>query len=270
MKFKHTFYENGIDLYQAEGLTDEGAVHAFSTRSGGVSKGALSSLNLGIGRGDKLDNVRENYRRWCSVIGADETKLVFSKQVHLDNVRACTMEDAGKGLDRERDYEADGLITNEKGLALVIFSADCIPILLYDPVKRVIGGCHAGWRGTAMGIAGKTVHKMQEVYGCDPKDIRCAIGAGISRCCFETHDDVPNAMRQALGAQAERFIDTLPNGKFKVDLKAINGYWLENAGVCRQKIVISDDCTSCHRDIYWSHRHTGADRGSMAAIIQLI
>lgn len=268
MEFQHNFV-NGLDLLQAEGFTDEGAVHAFSTRQGGVSKGHLSSLNLGIGRGDELENVRENYRRWCSAIGADDQNMVFSKQVHLDHVRVCTSADSGKGLDRERDYEADGLITDVPGLALVIFSADCIPILLYDPVRKVVGGCHAGWRGTAQGIAGKTVRRMQEVYGCDPADIRCAIGAGISRCCFETHADVPDAMRAVLGEDAAPFIDTLPNGKFRVDLKAINGYWLEKAGVSPSKIVISHDCTSCHPDIYWSHRHTGPARGSMAAVIQL-
>lgn len=268
MNFQHNFV-NGLDLLQANGFTDKNAVHAFSTRQGGVSRDHLSSLNLGIGRGDELENVRENYRRWCSAIGADDKNMVFSKQVHLDNVRVCTAADAGKGLDRERDYEADGLITDVPGLALVIFSADCIPILLYDPVRKVVGGCHAGWRGTAQGIAGKTVRRMQEVYGCDPADIRCAIGAGISRCCFETHADVPTAMRAVLEADAEPFIDNLPNGKFRVDLKGINGYWLEKAGVSSSKIVISHDCTSCRREIYWSHRHTGSARGSMAAVIQL-
>lgn len=268
MNFFHN-KQDGLDLLQAEGFTDAGAAHAFSTRQGGVSQGHLSSLNLGIGRGDDLDNVRENYRRWCGAVGADDQNMVFSKQVHLDHVRVCTTADAGKGLDRERDYEADGLITDVPGLALVIFSADCVPILFYDPVRRVVGGCHAGWRGTAQGIAGKTVRKMVEVYGCDPADMRCAIGPSISRCCFETHADVPTAMRQALGQEAEAFVDSLPNGKFRVDLKAINGYWLEKAGVLPSKIVTSHDCTSCHPDIYWSHRHTGPARGSMAAIIQL-
>lgn len=121
-----------------------------------------------------------------------------------------------------------------------------------------------------MGIAGKTVRRMAEVYGCEPADIRCAIGAGISRCCFETHADVPDAMTKIMGEDAAPFIDLLPNGKFRVDLKGINGYWLEKAGIMREKIVISHDCTSCHPDIYWSHRHTGPQRGSMAAVIQLL
>lgn len=269
MKFNHNL-KDGLDLVQAEGFTDAGAVHSFSTRQGGVSTGYLSSLNLGVGRGDSIENVRENCRRFCAAIGADHEKIVMSKQVHRDDIRICTMDDAGKGLYSERDYEADGLVTNVIGLPLMIFSADCIPALFYDPVKKVIGACHCGWRGTVMGIAAKTVRTMAEVYGCDPADIRAAIGPGISHCCFETHADVPDAVRAALGADAEPFIDTLSNGKFLVDLKAINGFWMEKAGIKKGKIVISDDCTACHPDIYWSHRHTGNQRGSLAAVIQLV
>lgn len=268
MQFVHNF-TNGLDLHQAEGFTDNNAVHAFSTRQGGVSTGPLSSLNLGIDRGDSFQNVRENCRRFCAAIGADDKKLVMSKQVHEDNVRVCTMADAGKGLDRPRDYEADGLVTDVPGLPLMIFSADCIPILFYDPVRRVVAACHGGWRGTVMGIAGKTAAKMIAIYGCHPENIRVAIGPGISRCCFETHADVPEAMRAAIGGDAERFIQSLPTGKFLVDLKGMNEYWAEKAGILPDKIVISDDCTACHPDIYWSHRHTGSARGSLAAVIQL-
>ncbi len=271
MYFIHRQGEAGLDWLSAEGLTDGNAVHGFSTRLGGISEGHLASLNLGIARGDDPANVRENYRRFCGALGAQMDIMVFSHQVHGDEIRVCTLADAGKGLDRPRDYEADGLVTDIPGLPLVIFSADCIPILLYDPVRRVVGACHAGWRGTALGIAGKTVRTMAAVYGCRPADIRCAIGPGISRCCFETHGDVPQAMERAMGAAAAApFIDPLPSGKFRVDLKGINGYWLEKAGVLPEKIVISDDCTSCHPDIYWSHRHTGPARGSMAAMIQLL
>lgn len=269
MNFVHNKTQNGLDILQAEGFTDAGAVHGFSTRRGGVSTGPLASLNLGIGRGDKLENVRENCRRFCAAIGADDQKLVMSKQVHRDAIRVCTMADAGKGLEKPRDYEADGLVTDVPGLPLMIFSADCIPILLYDPVRRVVGACHGGWRGTVLGIAGKTVRKMCEVYGCRAEDLRAAIGPGISKCCFETHADVPDAMRKAMGKEAEDFITPLPTGKFLVDLKGMNGRWMEKAGVFSDKIVISDDCTSCHPAIYWSHRHTGNARGSLAAVIQL-
>ncbi|MCD7858012.1 MAG: peptidoglycan editing factor PgeF [Clostridiales bacterium] len=270
MEFRHHVTAQGLDWLEAVGFTDEGACHGFSTRLGGVSPAPWDSLNLGIGRGDDPERVRENCRRFCAAIGgADAERLVFSHQVHRADVRVCTLADAGKGLDRERDYEADGLMTDVPGLPLMIFSADCIPVLFYDPAGRVVAASHAGWRGTALGIVAVTLSRMEAVYGCRPADIRCAIGPGISRCCFETREDVPQAMRDALGAEAEDFIDPLPNGRFHVDLKGINRRWAEKGGVPPENIVISDDCTSCKRGLYWSHRHTGPARGSMAAVIQL-
>ena len=145
--------ENGLLWLSASQLNAGGAVHGFSTRLGGVSRGCLASLNLGTGRGDEIANVRENFRRFGDAVGFDSRKTVFSKQVHRDEIRVVTAEDCGKGLYREREYEADGLITNVPGVPLAVFSADCIPILLHDPVCRAVAGCHAGWRGTAMGIA---------------------------------------------------------------------------------------------------------------------
>jgi hypothetical protein len=270
VKFQHHITPNHLDWLAAEGLTDEGACHGFSTRMGGVSPAPWDSLNVGTGRGDDLERVRENARRFCAAVGVDHwQRLVYSHQVHLDTVRCCTMADAGKGLFCERDYEADGLMTDVPGLPLMIFSADCIPVLLYDPVRRVVAACHAGWRGTAMGIAAKTVSRMAEVYGCQRQHIRCAIGPGISKCCFETDADVPSAMEQALGREAEPYLTALGHQRFLVDLKGINGHWLEKAGILAENIVISDDCTSCKRKLYWSHRHTGFDRGVMGAVIQL-
>ena len=118
--------------------------HAFSTRLGGVSPAPWDSLNLRPGMGDGQAALRENYRRFCACAGVDMNRLVLSKQVHETTVRLCTAADAGKGLDRERDYTADGLITGEKGLPLVVFSADCGVILLHDPVKGAAGASTPG------------------------------------------------------------------------------------------------------------------------------
>lgn len=262
--------ENGLVWLESETLSAPGGVaHGFSTRLGGVSQGVFASLNLGHTRGDDREAVRENYRRFCQATGVGETgNLVLSHQVHRDQIRVCTLADRGKGLDRARDYDADGLITDVPGLPLVIFSADCIPILFYDPVRRVAAACHAGWRGTALGIAAKTVRRMGAVYGCEPKNIRAAIGPGISQCCFTTRQDVPQAMEQALGPLPEGLI--LPGAeenRFQVDLKGINAWLLNRAGVTL--LDQSTDCTACHPDRYWSHRITGPDRGSMAAVIAL-
>lgn len=247
-----------------------GAAHAFSTRLGGVSEGVFSSLNLGHTRGDRPEAVRENYRRLLSAAGMPEMgRLVLARQVHGDALRVCTGADAGKGLDRPRDFEADGLMTDERGLTLAVFTADCIPILLYDPVRRAVAAVHAGWRGTALGIAAKAVRQMADVYGCRPEHLRAAIGPGISRCCFETDGDVPEAMRRALGAEAEQMIFPVPGkpGRWRVDLKALNEHWLRRAGV--REIDRSDECTHCYPERYWSHRRTGPARGSMAALITL-
>ena len=246
-----------------------GCAHGFSTREGGVSEGIYASLNLGANRGDDGQKVRENYRRFCAAVGVQADKLVFSSQVHSDVVRTVTAADAGKGLDRKADYDADGLVTDVPGLGLTVFGADCLPILFYDPVRRVAAAVHAGWRGTALGIAERAVEKMAGHYGSDPADILAAIGPGIGRCCFETHEDVPNAMTEALGAAALRYIEVLPTGKFKVDLKGLNAQRLERAGVLAEHIAVSDECTVCSSGKYWSHRATHGQRGSQAAVIML-
>ena len=156
------------------------------------------------------------------------------------------------------------------GVALTIYSADCIPILFYDPVRRAVAAVHAGWRGTAAGIASAAVERMRDVYGCDPADILAAVGPGIGPDCFETHEDVPNAMTAALSTAVLQHIKIKENGKFAVDLKGINAMRLEQAGLDPAHIAVSDICTACRSDLFWSHRKLGTNRGSMAAAIQLV
>jgi YfiH family protein len=246
-----------------------GVIHGFSTRAGGVSTGIWASMNLGITRGDDPDHVRENYRRFCGAIGADDAAVVMSNQIHGDEVRVVTSADCKHDLCVPEGYQADGLVTDIPGVALMIFSADCIPVLLYDPVRRVVAAAHAGWLGTALGIAARAAEKMTAVYGCEPADVLAAIGPGISKCCFETHEDVPNAMTEALGAAALSYITALDSGKYKVDLKGLNSLWLQKTGVLPQHIAIDSDCTRCHPEKYWSYRVHQEERGSQAAMIQL-
>ena len=246
-----------------------GVVHGFSTRQGGVSSGIWSSLNLGFKRGDDPDRVRENYRRFCAAIGADMDRVVKSHQVHGCCVRPVTAADAGVDVCTPAPYEADGLITDEPGLCLTVFSADCVPVLLFDPVRRVIAAVHSGWRGTAQAIAAQAVEQMAGEYGCRREDILAAIGPGISQCCFETHDDVPQAMTEAFGDRAAPFILPAEGGKFRVDLKGIIRHCLTRAGLRPDHIAVSSHCTACMPEYYWSHRIMGGQRGSMAAMIQL-
>ena len=203
------------------------------------------------------------------------SSLVCGHQIYPQNIptrgiRAITTADVKSDLYGKLHYEADGMMTAIPGVALVVFSADCIPVLLYDPVRRVIAALHSGWRGTAAGIVTRAVERMEEVYGCRPENILAAIGPGIGPCCFETHEDVPNAMTAALGVRATPFITPIQHGKFLVDLKGINAMRLERAGLAPEHIAVSGDCTACQPDKYWSHRVTQGVRGSQAAVIQLL
>ena len=263
--------KNGLVYLASEGMEEAGGVvHGFSTRLGGVSQGIYDSLNLSMTRGDDPDKVAENYRRFCAAIGADVRQVVCASQVHGDTVRSVTSADVGIALDEPEPWQADGLVTDIPGVVLTVFTADCLPILLYDPVRRVVGAVHAGWRGTALGIAAKAVERMVDCYGCDRLDILAAIGPGISKCCFETHEDVPNAMTEAMGASALHGIQVLPTGKFRVDLKKLNVRRLESAGLDPDHIAVSADCTACLPDKYWSHRVTKGERGSQAAMIAIV
>lgn len=262
-----THEKQGLIWLTSESLSLPGLVHGFSTRPGGVSAPPWGSLNLGPGRGDGPACLQENYRRFCDAIGTDVQRVVLSRQVHEGNVRLVTADDAGKGLWKERDYKSvDAMICNTPGMALTVFSADCGIILLYDPVHHAIGAVHAGWRGVALGLAKKTALAMAAHFGTNPGDLRCAIGAAIGSCCFETDDDVPAALRDALGDEANAYMERRGR-KWHVDLKGLNAHWLRSIGV--QHIDICDHCTACRPDLYWSHRKMGEARGVQAAMIAL-
>ena len=249
-----------LEYLTAEGIS---VPHAFTTRYGGVSTGSQASLNLAIGRGDSPENVEKNLRILGSALGFDPEKLVMTRQIHSDIVRVVTDQDCAGFFHREYP-ECDALVTNTPGVTLMVFTADCTPILFHDPVTGAVGAAHAGWKGTALGIAARTVEAMVREFGCDPKNIRAAIGPNISACCFETDADVPDAMIGALGEDAKAFIT--PKGeKYYVNLKEINALWLRRAGV--KEIEISDACTSCQHERFWSHRVTRGQRGSQGAII---
>ena len=256
--------KDGVVWMEAENLRFP---HGFTTRFGGVSSGIYASLNLGEHRGDDDLCVAENYRRLCAALDFPVERLVFSRQVHRADIRYVTPEDCHE-LFAPVPYEADGLITDTPNLPLVIFTADCIPILLSDPVRGAIGALHAGWRGTVADIAGAGVRAMVSKFGCRPEDIQAAIGPGISYCCFETGREVPEAILSLLGDSGRGFF-TSKGEKYMVDLKAVNRRLLENAGVLPAHIAVSPECTMCSHDKYWSHRYTKGQRGSQASLIMI-
>lgn len=249
-----------LEYLAAEGIT---VPHCFTTRHGGVSEGIFSSMNIAIKLDEKPENVAENFRILGNALGFNVGDLVLTRQVHSDIVRVVDRADCNGCF--HRDYpECDALVTNTPGVALTVFTADCTPILFHDPVTGAVGAAHAGWRGTASAIAVKTVEAMVREFGCKPEDIRAAIGPNIGFCHFETHADVPDAMIAAFGEDVLPFIRKAGE-KYYVNLKEINALILRRAGL--QHIEISEECTMCRPDRFWSHRITGDKRGSQGAVI---
>ena len=177
------------------------ARHAFSTRGGGVSTGVLESLNLSARRGDTPENVRENWRRLGAAAGLDLTRAVYARQVHSADVRIAHAADA-QPPEMEPRFTCDGFVTNEPGVPLAVFMADCLPALLHDPAAGVIGAVHCGWRGSVADILGAAVAQMCAL-GAHPADIRAAIGPGIGACCFEVGPEVVAAAEALLVQQGK-------------------------------------------------------------------
>ena len=244
--------------------------HSFSTRLGGVSQGEFSSMNLSFRRGDKDDSVLENFRRICDAVGYDFNKLVASAQDHHTFVRHVTSEQAGVGITKPRDMESvDGLITNEPGVTLVTYFADCTPLYFVDPVKKAIGLSHAGWRGTVAEMGKKTVMAMESAFGTDPKDLIAAIGPSIGQCCYEVDDPVIHSVETLSYIRADSVLKKKDNGRAMLDLWELNRQILMHAGIPENQITIGGVCTQCHSDLLFSHRVMGAKRGGMAAMLSI-
>lgn len=243
--------------------------HLFTTRLGGVSTGDCAAMNLSFTRGDDPEAVRENYRRICSVMGMKPERAVASMQTHTTNIRRVTETDLGKGVTRPLDYEnVDGLITDKPGILLACFFADCVPLYFVDPVKRVIGLAHSGWRGTAEHMGGHMVQKMQEMFGSRPEDLITAIGPSICRDCYEVGADVADEFERAFpNSEVVSAGKTL--GKYQLDLWLANSLVLRQAGVPREHISVTDICT-CHNPEYlFSHRASKGKRGNLAAFLMI-
>ena len=246
-----------------------GLHHGFSTRLGGVSEGIFASMNLSFTRGDEPAAVRENFHRVCAAMGVSAEDVVISDQTHTANVICVSAADRGRGITRDKEYtDVDGLITNEPDVVLCTQYADCVPLLFVDPVARVVATSHAGWRGTAAGIAAVTVKKMVTEFGCRPADILVGIAPSIGRCCFEVDRPVYDAFRQVEVFDNTCYTDD-GGEKYHIDLWQVNRRWLLATGILPEHITVTDLCTRCHPDLFWSHRKTGNDRGSLAAFIAL-
>ncbi|EHL12939.1 hypothetical protein HMPREF9624_00141 [Oribacterium asaccharolyticum ACB7] len=252
-----------------------GLRHGFSTRKGGVSKEHLSSLNLGFNLGDEREKVLENFRILGSLFEAKPEDFVLTQQTHSVNARHVGREDRGKGIFRERDYtDVDALMTDEEGVILSAFSADCVPILFYDKGHRAIASCHSGWRGTHGRILARVIEAMQREFSSKPEEIYIAIGPSICKNCYEVSEDVGEAFLDAFPALKEMAkndspIERVSKEKFHIDLWELNRWIALENSIPAENISVSGYCTMERPDLFFSHRYSQGKRGVQGAFIGL-
>ncbi|MEY8235938.1 peptidoglycan editing factor PgeF [Lachnospiraceae bacterium 66-29] len=244
--------------------------HCFTTRLGGVSEGIFESLNLSFSRGDQRAAVEENFQRVAQALGTEYGNFVFTDQTHTVNVRRVGIEDAGKGLTRARGYsDVDGLITNEPGLVLSTFYADCVPLYFIDTKKRAIGLSHSGWRGTVRRMGRVTLETMRREFGTLPEDVICAIGPSICQDCYEVSEDVAEEFIREFSSHSEEILENKGNGKYQLDLWRANEMILLEAGIKPEHLSVTDLCTCCNDKILFSHRASQGKRGNLGAFLCL-
>lgn len=251
---------NGITYYSSPKLEClPGIVHAFLGRTGGVSSGHLASLNMGRREEDRPENLSENKKIIAQAFGIDISRLFTASQVHGDRILTIDRKDITP--EEFKVCDGDAIITNIKGISIGILTADCVPVLLFDPKKGVVGAVHAGWKGTALQIAKKCIRAMQDKFGTDPGDITAAIGPAISLCCYKVQDEVVVAVGH---------IDMVTKPcefHWCLDLPKANLIHLQEAGVT--EIDISGICTSCNFPLFYSHRKERGLTGRQLSFITL-
>ncbi len=242
--------------------------HCFTTRMGGVSKGIFESLNLSFTRGDERAAVEENFRRVSWALGIEYKNFVFTDQTHTTNVRRVGREDAGKGLIRERGYtDVDGLITDEPGLILSTFYADCVPLYFVDTKHRAIGLSHSGWRGTVGRMGEATLRAMQREFQTEPKDVVCAIGPSICQNCYEIREDVAMEFQKEFPQYINEILLEKGQGKYQLDLWRTNEIVLLEAGIMQEHLSVTNICTCCNEKLLFSHRASQGRRGNLGAFL---
>ena len=257
-------------LFQRE----TGLQHGFSTRKGGVSKEHLASLNLSFSVEDAKENVLENFRRIGERFGKTPEDFVLSKQSHETKVLKVGTKDRGKGITKDRDYEGiDALITDEEGLILSCFSADCVPILFYDPIHKAVGACHSGWRGTKGKILQNVVEEMRKHFSSNPAEILIAIGPSISKEQYIVSEDLGLSFLEDYKDYSEEDssspIRRLSEDKFQLDLWDLNRRIALDCGLKKEHISISGYCTMENPELFFSHRYSQGRRGLQGAFICL-
>ncbi|MFA9422168.1 MAG: peptidoglycan editing factor PgeF [Sedimentibacter sp.] len=245
----------------------ENLFHCFTTRAGGVSEGQFASMNLGFKTGDKQENVMENYKIMVEKLKIKIEDIVETHQTHTNNIRYVTENEKGRAMKEPNYTNVDGLFTNKRNVALMTFHADCTPVFFFDPVQKVIGMAHAGWRGTLKNIAGNMVKAFVNDFNCNPENIKVVIGPSLGQCCFEVDEDVAD-MFILVDPKYKDFMK-IKGVKYHFDLWEINKYVLIKEGIKENNIEISGLCTKCHNDLLFSHRGQKGKRGLMCGIIMM-
>lgn len=250
----------GISLYQSSVLSKfDNIVHGFTTRHGGVSRGAYESLSMSPRRGDDIECVRKNEQILCAELKLDIKKLSSTRQEHTDNIEIIDKEKIGYGVSHMWDKGVDGCITREKGVPILCYSADCVPILFYASDIEAVAAVHSGWRGTEGKISYKTVQKLLEM-GAEPSNIYAAIGPAIGQCCYEVDDGVAKRFD-------EKYSIEKGEGKYMLNLAAVNFDLISMCGVKEENISVCSLCTKCNNDLFFSHRGQNGKSGTLGGII---
>ena len=256
-------HENGVrwaffPKFQAKGLR-----HGISTRKGGNSEQELATLNLGIKVNDSAENLRINRLKFCEAVGVDVNRVVASGQIHGDHVAVVDERQAGQRL-----ADTDGLVTCTSNLPLLLFFADCVPLLFYDPVRRVIGLSHAGWKGTFRSIGPRTLSVMQHAFGTDPEDCLVGIGPSIGPDDYEVDEPVMTEI-QSRWPSTDSFARAGRPGHWMLNLWEWNRQQMVEAGVSDSNIVLGGISTAQHSDLFFSHRASGGKAGRFGVLMTL-
>ncbi|WP_462331734.1 peptidoglycan editing factor PgeF [Schwartzia sp. (in: firmicutes)] len=245
-------------------------VQAVSTRFGGVSKAPYDSLNLALHVGDDGSAVIENRKRFCGALGISFSALTTPEQIHGDKIVRVTADEIGRGRMSYDDAikGTDALMTDVPGVSLMLCYADCTPLMFFDPVKHVIAVAHGGWKGTHLGIAGKTISAMHEAYGCEPKNILAAIGPAIGPSCYEVGDEVAGKFSEAYPDDA-KYILSRQGEKYHLNLWEANRLQFIRAGIREENIDSAESCTQHNAQIFYSYRASGGKTGRIAALLSL-
>jgi polyphenol oxidase len=249
-----------LRFFQFESFDAAQVAHGIFCRQGGVSPAPYASLNMSVSTGDAKENVRQNVARAFGALERDPESCADLWQVHSDRV---VVAEAPNGP-QDHLGQADALITDRPEVSLLLRFADCLPVLIYDPVQRAVGVAHAGWRGSLKKIAKATVAAMGERYGSRPADLVAGVGPGIGPCHYAVGPEVVAQTRQAFGDRADELLIKHEAG-YHLDLWGVNRAALQEAGV--EQIEVAGLCTVCHSEDFFSHRATGGLTGRFGGLI---